>query len=487
MDGGYVVAGKVTRVLSLLLIAGVLGLSSWDATAEPLAPVRVIVTFHQPPGASQQMLIRNLGGVVRHTYDLVPAVAAELPPGAVASLRAAPGVALVEEDQLVHLIDTELDSSWGVKHIGAGEVHPTNSGEGVKVAILDTGIDYTHPDLDDNYAGGYDFVNGDSDPLDDHSHGTAVAGVVAAEDNGSGVVGVAPRARLYALKVLDNRGTGRVSYIIAALEWAVGHDIDVVNMSLGSPDDSLILHTAIISAYEAGLVLVAAAGNSNPCPGSPAADNVLYPARFNEVIAVAATDQSNARVCYSSTGPAVELAAPGKSVWTTYPTTKPSDYAFFSGTSAASPHVAGAAALVLASGISNTNDGVRLWLQETADDLGAAGRDTWYGFGLVNVRSLANFSPDSDEDGFSNATEIYVGTDPLDSCPDDPDDDAWPPDINMDTVVDTSDALLFLDALPSSQGAPSYTPRLDLSPDGAIDVFDALTFLAHLPSACTNP
>ena len=489
--------GQVKRLLVLLLIGGGLGLWSWSAAAEPLASVRVIVTFDQPPRASEQMLVRNLGGIVRHSYDLVPAIAAELPPGAVASLRATPGVVMVEEDQLVHLLDTELDSSWGVKRIGAGEVHPTNSGEGVKVAILDTGIDYTHPDLDDNYADGYDFVNGDPEPFDDHAHGTLVAGVVAAEDNDSGVVGVAPRAELYALKVLDDTGSGLSSNVIAALQWAVNHDIDVVNMSLGFSNYSPSLHTTIINADEAGVVLVAAAGNSNfdLCPdGSPATDNVLYPARFDEVIAVAATDQSDVRVCSSSTGPAVELAAPGRYIWTTYPVDpdRP-DYGWFSDTSSASPHVAGAAALVLASGISDgngngrVNDDARLWLQDTADDLGTAGRDTWYGFGLVNVRSLVNSSVDSDGDGFTNAEEDYIGTDPLDACTDEPGDaDAWPPDTYIDTRVNIFDLMEIVPHLPSALGDPKYDSRVDMNVDGRISIFDIMALVPFLGTQCSS-
>lgn len=472
------------RVLFLLLIAGSLGLWSGGAAAEPLASVRVIITFHQPPGASEQMLVRNLGGIVRHRYDLVPAVAAELPLGAVASLRSAPGVATVEEDQLVHLVDAELDSSWGVKHIGAGEVHPTNSGEGVKVAIVDTGIDYGHPDLDDNYVGGYDFVNEDTDPFDDHAHGTLVAGVVAAEDNDSGVVGVAPRAQLYALKVLDDTGTGLSSDVMAALDWAVAHDMDVVNMSLGINGYSLGLDTAVGNAYQAGLVLVAAAGNGETCP--PTGKPVLYPARFDEVIAVAATDQSDVRACFSRTGLEVELAAPGKSVRATYPDNR---YGLFSGTSSASPHVAGAAALVLASGISDgngngrVNDDARLWLQDTADDLGTAGKDTWYGFGLVNVRSLANSSVDSDGDGFTDAAETYIGTDPLDACS--PPEDAWPPDINSDTQANLFDAMEFLPHMGSVLGDPEYDNRFDLDANGSIDLFDAMTLALFLGTQCS--
>ena len=476
------------RVLFLLLIAGGFGLWSWGAAAEPLASVRVIVTFRQPPGASQEMLVSHLGGIVRHSYNLVPAVAAELPPGAVAALRAAPGVATVEEDQLVHLVDTELDNSWGVKRIGAGEVHPIDSGEGVKVAILDTGIDYGHPDLNDNYAGGYDFVNEDTDPFDDHYHGTLVAGVVAAEDNGSGVVGVAPRAQLYALKVLAGNGSGWTSDIIAALDWAVNHDMDIVNMSFGSPAYSSSFHTAIANAYAAGIVLVAAAGNGDTCP--PTGDTVAYPARFDEVIAVAATDQSDARACSSSTGPEVELAAPGVSVKTTY---LGGGYAWASGTSLASPHVAGAAALVLASGIPDgngngrVNDDVRLWLQETADDLGTAGRDTWYGFGLVNVRSLVNSSADSDGDGFTNVAEIYVGTDPFDACPDDPSDSAWPLDIDNDGVITvTGDALNFRGHIGATPGDSIWWQRLDLDGDGAITVTgDVLLYRGRIGQTCS--
>lgn len=473
------------RLLFLLSIA--VGLSLWPAgaAAEPLPAVRVIITFHQPPGASQQMLVRDLGGVIRHRYSLLPAIAAELPASALASLRAVPGVAMVEEDQLVEAVDTELDDSWGVKRIGAGEVHPTNSGEGVKVAILDTGIDYGHPDLDDNYFGGYDFVNEDPDPFDDYSHGTLVAGVVAAEDNDNGVVGVAPRAQLYALKVLDDTGTGWLSDIILALDWAVVHDMDVINMSFGGSGYTLSYQTAITNADEAGLVLVASAGNGETCP--PAGEPVLYPAKFAEVIAAAATEQDDARACFSRTGPEVELAAPGRYVRTTY---LGGGYAWASGTSFAAPHVAGAAALVLASGISDgngngrVNDDVRLWLQETAEDLGTAGRDTWYGFGLVDVRSLADSGDDSDGDGFTNAAEDYIGTDPLDSCSDNPDEDAWPPDINCDANADIFDVLLFRSVIQSQAGDPSYSPRFDFNTDSWIDILDVLLYKPIIGSQC---
>ena len=379
------------RLISLAIVALLSVLWVSGVAAQPDPQTRVIITFKSEASFRDESLVTSAGGSVRHRFHIVPSLAAEVPSSAIASLRADARVASVEEDYRVQAVDTELDNSWGVKRIGAGLVHPTNQGAGVKVAIIDTGIDYTHSDLNANYVGGYDFVNGDSDPMDDYGHGTMVAGVVAAEDNGAGVVGVAPQAKLYALKVLNSSGWGYVSDIIAALQWAQSHGIQVVNMSLGSSQGSSSFQTAVTNAYNAGIVVVAAAGNSGDCSGST--DTVSYPARYAEVIAVGATDSYDSRPCFSSTGPAVELAAPGVSVMATYPN---GSYAYASGTSLASPHVAGAAALVLASGVTDdngngrTNDEVRARFDQTADDLGATGLDTWYGYGLVDADEAAS-------------------------------------------------------------------------------------------------
>lgn len=184
--------------------------------------VKVLIGFKEKPGAAQQAMVKGVGGKIKYTYNLIPAIAASVPEAAVNALQKNPNVRYVEPDGQVYALDDELDDSWGVKRIGAGFVHnDDNKGTGVKVAIIDSGIDYNHPDLDDNYEGGWDFVNNDNDPMDDNGHGTHVAGTVAAEDDGEGVVGVAPEANLYALKVLNEKGIGDFSDVIAAVQWCV--------------------------------------------------------------------------------------------------------------------------------------------------------------------------------------------------------------------------------------------------------------------------
>lgn len=346
------------------------------------ARVSVLISFRHVPGPSEQALVRSRGGAIKYSYRVVPGIAASLPEKAVAALLASPGITRIEPDGQVNAIDAELDRSWGVKRIGAGVVHTfPNTGARVKVAIIDTGIDYSHPDLAANYGGGYDFVNGDDDPMDDHSHGTHVAGIVAARDDDAGVVGVAPDAELYALKILDASGSGNDSDLIAAMEWAVTHSMQVVNLSLGtSADPGSLVQQVFDEAQAAGVVTVAAAGNADFF--GLIGNTVQWPARYDSVIAVGATDNADSLAYYSSTGPEVELAAPGNNI---YSTVLNGQWAAKSGTSMATPHVAGTAALVIAAGYADVRDRLRA----TADELGVPGRDTWYGYGLVDADEAA--------------------------------------------------------------------------------------------------
>ena len=373
------------------VVSTVLAIPANDKAAG-LERVPVLIGFTQVPGPSEQAMVRGGGGVIKYSYHLVPAIAASIPEAAIKGLLHNPNVTNIDPDIKVYAVDAELDNSWGVKHIGAGTVHEgDNKGAGVKVAIIDSGIDYNHPDLVANYAGGYDFVNSDGDPMDDDGHGTHVAGTVAAEDNDFGVVGVAPEAKLYALKVLGADGTGSYSDVIAALEWAVYNGMQVTNNSYGSSGNpGELVKAAFDEAYAEGVLNVCAAGNSGNPPGR--GDNVIYPARYESCIAVAATDQSNSRAKWSSTGLDLELSAPGVSINSTL---LGGGCGTGSGTSMASPHVAGTAALVIAAGVTDLNgdglinDEVRLVMNGTADDLGEVGWDPKYGYGLLDADEAA--------------------------------------------------------------------------------------------------
>jgi subtilisin len=390
---------RVLRLVSLAVVVATIVSSVSDSSLRADAPVpqqgnriNVLVLFANHPGADDLDAVRGLGGQIKHTYRIVPALAASLPEPAVAALQRNPRVVAVDPDVEITASDLELDNTWGVKHIGAGDLHAAgNKGAGVTVAVIDSGIDYQHPELTANYLGGHDFVNDDDDPYDDFFHGTHVAGTIAAADDDAGVVGVAPKAKLIALKVLDASGSGSFSDVVAALDWLVQYKEAnpgeyVTNNSYGSNlDPGLTVFMAFANAYADGILHVAAAGNSGNCSGK--GGGIGFPAWYESVIAVTAVDSTNARACFSSVGPDAELAAPGVGILSTVPG---GGYDTFSGTSMASPHVAGVAALVISGGINDVNgngrinDDVRTALAATADDLGIAGRDTWYGYGLVD-------------------------------------------------------------------------------------------------------
>ena len=414
------------KILSSSLILGVvfgiaaigaLGLAVSNVqAAENTNRVDVFVSFDKTPGASEHAIVERAGGTVRFSYTIIPSVAASVPEAAIQGLLKNPNVTSVELDGTVYAVDAEIDRTWGVKRIGSGTVHDGgNKGTGVKIGIIDSGVDYTHQDLDGVYTGGKDFVQKGRDTdgaMDVYGHGTHVAGTACAEDNGLGVVGVAPECALYSLRVLDDRGIGSWSATIAAMDWAVANGMQVVNLSLGSSGDpGTAVKAAFDNAEAAGLVIVAAGGNSGTPSGE--GNNVIYPAKYASVIAVAATNSSDTRPDWSSTGEEIEIAAPGVSVLSSWnDASSPHDpqpyildgdyYKEGSGTSMSSPHVAGAAALVIAAGITDTNgngkinDEVRSILNSTADDIGATGKDTFYGYGLVNVAAaIASIVPPS--------------------------------------------------------------------------------------------
>jgi subtilisin len=303
------------------------------------------------------------GADIIHTYEnTIKGFTISVPnQNALAAIQSDPRVEYVEQDQKVTIFQQQALPA-GVDRVDADRSSAI-SGNGIgavdaDIAIIDTGIDLTHPDL--NVYRATSFVEGTNSGTDDYGHGTHLAGIAAAKDNLEGVVGIAPGARLWAVKVLDSTGSGLISTIIAGIDYVTQHanEIDVANLSFGCECPSKALDTAIHNSVAAGITYVVAAGNS-------ASDaNAVSPANHPDVITVSAIADSDGKcgglgpstkygnddtfASFSNYGPTVDMAAPGVNIYSTY---KGSSYATISGTSMASPFVAGAAALYKSSHI----------------------------------------------------------------------------------------------------------------------------------------
>ncbi|MBI2035949.1 MAG: S8 family peptidase [Candidatus Liptonbacteria bacterium] len=400
-------AASITLLTAVLLLTyGFVDSPSTDAQGAR----KIVVWSNGLNDIAKAELLARHGALKFKDLSLINGSAVWLPGEASEkALESHPGVLRIDDDVEVHALAKPGTSSvqppqsipWGIDRVDAELVWATNNADPVKVVVLDTGISMSHPDLTSNVKGGYNTINPLKSWNDDNGHGSHVAGIIAASNNNIGVVGVAPLADLYAVKVLNRNGSGFLSDIIEGLQWSVQNGAQVINMSLGTNSDIQSFHDAITAAYDANVVLVAAAGNDS--------EAVDYPAAYPEVIAVSATDSNNVLASFSSRGAEVDLSAPGVSVYSTY---KGDGYKTLSGTSMASPHVAGAAALVLNTPTdtqfetitessasfevcvseydTNCNYAWDNWevknkLQGTAVELGSAGYDTWYGWGLVNA------------------------------------------------------------------------------------------------------
>ncbi len=248
------------------------------------------------------------------------------------------------------------------------------------IAVVDSGIEMTHPDLATRVLPGYDFVDNDALPQDEAGHGTEVAGVAAATTNNAvGIAGAAWTAKILPVRVLDNVGTGSDSNVAAGIRWAVSHGADVINLSLGGYGSSNVLRDAVAEAVAADVVVVAAAGNLG---SGTLFKEPVFPAAYPGVLGVAATTNSGEVVEFSLHGPWVDLAAPGYAIRVTK---VGADYATVAGTSFASPLVAGIAGLVRSQHPTWTRAQVDQQLTDTARDTGPSGRDDAYGFGLVDA------------------------------------------------------------------------------------------------------
>lgn len=245
----------------------------------------------------------------------------------------------IGEPHVGQILQTSRGIPWGVERIDAHRAWPETMGKGVKVAVIDTGIAFDHPALARNYRGGTNILSPFFPPYDYNGHGTHVAGTIGARKNPTGVIGVAPRAHLYAAKAFNRKGSANLSDLLAAINWCIDNRMNVINMSFGMDKMSESLKRAIQKARHNGIIMVAAAGNQ----GSNG--KLDFPARYPETIAVTATGKNNQLASFSNTGREVHLAAPGEKITSSWINGGTRE---LSGTSMAVPHVVGIAALMLA-------------------------------------------------------------------------------------------------------------------------------------------
>jgi len=287
------------------------------------------------------------------------------------------------EQLFVSMAETQ---DWGLKLFGIPALWSRTKGEGAVVAVLDTGAALDHPDLKGQIVAAKDFTGSPSGPADVHGHGTHCCGIIAAAENDSGVVGVAPKARLLVGKVLGDNGSGSGLAISNGIRWAVDSGADLISMSLGSSTPDGRIQSAVRYAASKGVFVIAAAGNEGPDEGT-----VGYPGGFAECVCVAAIDQAKKIAKFSSRGSQVDVAAPGVDILSTYP---PKNYARLSGTSMATPFVAGVVALIVAKqkaqgkkAIGSVDDLLTL-IKKTSVDAGNPGFDSSYGWGLIDPDGL---------------------------------------------------------------------------------------------------
>lgn len=335
--------------------------------------------------AANASRVEAKGGEVRQAYAHIPAVAASLTAGEVKALEEDSRVLAVEKN--IPFTPSAQTLDWGMTATGAVTGFDAGyKGQGVKIGIIDSGIG-PHADL--AVAGGMNFALTPTyreDNLDDHiGHGTHVAGIAGALDNAIGVRGVAPEVSLYALKIFDKEGAteygGNLTEVLAALDWAIANDLDILNMSFGSTTGSTVLEAAINEVAAAGILMVAATGNFSQA-GEPTW--VQYPARYEAVVAVASVDQSLARSSFSCYGPEVDIAAPGGKIYSTLPNNQ---YGVGDGTSMAAPYVTG----LLAQYKNQYPDASPAYLKKllttSAIELGTPFLDHYYGYGLAQWKT----------------------------------------------------------------------------------------------------
>jgi subtilisin family serine protease len=360
------------------------------ALALPAAAGEKIITFADGLGpADRALIVESRGGKILKDFPFINGVLASFPDGAkAADLARARGVESAEDDLEINWLASESPQAletaqaaltellngargparpaeaaapapispvyittanadgkterlpWSLVRLGAMKAWPYTKGRGARVAVLDGGVQCSHPDLAPNCAPGYNVLAPGTPPDDEKGHGTHVAGIIAGALNWSGMAGLAPEATIVPVKVLNSSGNGKVSQIIEGMEWAVGQKVDVINMSLGAPGYIEAQAKAVKAARKAGVLVVCAAGNF--------AGEIGYPAGYEDSVAVTALDFSNKLASFSCSGPAADFTAPGVRIYSSFPV---NSFYLADGTSQAAPHISAVAALAVGLGI----------------------------------------------------------------------------------------------------------------------------------------
>ncbi|MBM7646041.1 thermitase [Scopulibacillus daqui] len=337
---------------------------------QEIAPHELIVHFKPSvSAASSKNIVSQTGGkVIDQTDNFVVIKVKGKLSDAVKNLEKQSTVDYAEPNVIFHAMYIPNDPAYTIRQYAPQKINAekawdvTQSSPQVKIAIVDSGVDYNHPDLAGKVIKGHDFVDNDNDPMDENGHGTHVAGIAAANtNNGRGIAGIAPKASILAVRVLGADGDGTLSHVAQGIRYAADMGAQVINLSIGGNTGSKTLEDAVNYAWNKGSVVVAAAGNEGSSLPS-------YPAYYSHVIAVAATDQKDKLAPFSNHGSWVDIAAPGVDIYSTIPGGK---YANLSGTSMASPVVAGVAGLLASQG-ENAPE-IRSTLEKTADKVPGTG------------------------------------------------------------------------------------------------------------------